>query len=556
MIHTVVLGLSSFACTAAMEYDATVRAWGHFTSAKITGNAVLKQWYQDEPVEISIDVQYGGTLNENSLSVGINTLAAASSDCSASGLSYDPFDAMEAAYEVRCIQNSTFCSLGDLSRRLLGKSFSIHRNRGSSIACATIKENMHNQLIARFTGGDVVGTIKLSPAVDDTFGDRLMTRVFVNLINKNENFHDYRWYIRNDPVPNDQNRQCMNLGSIYDPSGYILQSYTSTCEQTSSQCTVGDQLRRRERYLKAQSTTVNSKDQTITRLTLNAHVPNEYMPLYGKDTVIGRSIVILQDNTPIACAVLQAVDIKDPQDVNANERDPRQFLLDNGVLDELEHEYNPHGLRIALGVLFGIIGLVLLILLIIWDIRRRTQTKKTEKINSYSIDSASKTGHRATISNVLERTKWFIKSKKNSQYNAQGTRANCITSNISIPNTHKTVAERSYDFFSNAAAKLMPRRNSNDEENNCMRHYATQSPQQVDEELSDIPVVTYKKNTHITRGETSTSLNQFENMTASRASISSESSQSSFDSNTYRGSHSYAEPYGLNSLDMYGSQFV
>ncbi|KNC77528.1 hypothetical protein SARC_10010 [Sphaeroforma arctica JP610] len=556
-------------------------------------NASSKQWYVDEPVEVSLQITYKGRLVGTALSASINTLAASRSSCGRSGLPYDPYFKVEGAYSEQCEEDDSLCSVGDLSRsagslssdnlvmnsaylinadvnNLENKSFAIHKQDGENIACATITKDavgpdytarlVFNACVVvltqntripstRFTGGDLVGSIKTSASANTDDG-LPVTNVMVNLVNRVEKFKEYRWYIRDLSVPNGQNSMCGDLGPIYDPEGKIQNSYNTGCDADAVNCAVGDQLRRMSGDLRVVEEVLDLQGHYTTKLALTAVVPVESMPLYGKDTIAGRSVVVLQNGTYIACATLQAVDIRDPDDYAGSvEEDPRQFLVDNGVLEELEHEYNPHVLGIALGVLFGLIGLVLFIVLICWDKRRREQAKEMKSSRgSYNDDSCMSVSRKSSLprNSLVARTKSFIKSKRSSGSVGNTHMDDMRSANsMEVPDTppkSRTVAERSINFFSAAAAKLKSSKKSEDHQYDNVK----QGPPACDvgDDFEEIREVTYAQTPDIARGETNANIStkQFENMTSAPVPVHSSHASVTAGPSSYNGQYNHP-PY-------------
>lgn len=326
---------------ASSSAENTLRAI--FSMGGIKGNVVFSQPQDNGPTAIMVNLTgVNETLTWNIYQLPMIYDGNAAMSCGVGAL-FDPKMAKESpTYSTNCrlIKPERFdsCATGDLTKMLgdltensaqknhtdpqlmipitgpysiMGRTLVLYSGNTAK-ACALITPTQSMKTAVAVFRFPVAGFVYLRQ-VDENSD----TSVFVDLffVNNAESTSQFRWQINQGVVSDDASDPslyCKNVGEMFNPKDIKDEN----CNQTMhGNCSIGDLTSKHGKV----SVSVATEKQSSTK----AAFTDTNLPLTGKNTVIGESIVLFSDSdakNPVACAKIVHLEPK-TQNASFNAQD-------------------------------------------------------------------------------------------------------------------------------------------------------------------------------------------------------------------------------------------
>jgi Cu/Zn superoxide dismutase len=296
-------------------------AVAHFDGGVLTGSIMLRQVASDPSSEtsVTVDLKYAipdpKVTYDHKWHIHVSPIASGnnmgSTLCTSAGGHYNPLSvdpSLCAGLDrdtATAAQYGTTCEVGDLSgkhgkltigdgkyqftdanlpltgpNRVTARSIVIHamNSTGPRMDCASL-DFKYRTVEARFTNGGVGGTITFQQAYSTA-----NTTVKVDLVNVENNPN--KWHVHKFPQATKDDCGPDSVGGHYNPLNVPLPYPSGSC--VDGTCEVGD---------------LSGKHGKITSATFKESYDDASLPLFGKNSVVGRSIVIhASDGARMACA--------------------------------------------------------------------------------------------------------------------------------------------------------------------------------------------------------------------------------------------------------------
>lgn len=229
---------------------------------------------------------------------------------------FDPRNAMKIAkYESTCTKNHSACAVGDLAGKfgsqtskfemsdgdlhlsgpesIFGRSLTIRNSTGNIIACATIRSVSSVKTVVgifRAVSPGIAGTIVLRQSGANPSSD---TSVDINLVlvdARSESKNGLFLAVHENAVTGDKEGSCSSVGEVFNPL-----AKTSCDKRKPSTCPIGDLS------AKLGSIDIPLPESGPSR----TFFIDSNLPLSGKDSVVGRSLMISENGQPLMCTTIQ-----------------------------------------------------------------------------------------------------------------------------------------------------------------------------------------------------------------------------------------------------------
>ena len=230
---------------------------------------------------------------------------------------FDPRNAMKIAkYGSTCtISNHSACAVGDLAGKygrlngifeksddnlylsgpesIFGRSLTIQNSTGDIIACATIRSVSSVKTVVgifRAVSPGIAGTIVLRQSGANPSSDTSVDIKLVLVDARSESKNGLFLAVHENAATGDKEGSCSSVGEVFNPL-----AKTSCDKRQPSTCPIGDLS------AKLGPIDVPLPESDSSR----SFFIDSNLPLSGKDSVVGRSLMISENGQPLMCTTIQ-----------------------------------------------------------------------------------------------------------------------------------------------------------------------------------------------------------------------------------------------------------